>query len=113
MSMRTMNGHAQPGRRSSTRRATNPTAAVTLRATSTAIPGSSRRLPSADSTQRNRTLDWADGCLSSREREVDPQPGFHDVQVQRGAVELGDRADQAEAKAVARRGAAAFSTIEA
>jgi hypothetical protein len=28
-------------------------------------------------------------------------------------VELGDRADQAEAKAVARRRAAAFSTIEA
>ena len=38
MSMRTTSGHAQPGRRSSTRHATNPMAAPTPRATSTAIP---------------------------------------------------------------------------
>src|ERR1700680_1777149 len=49
----------------------------------------------------------------NREREHDPQPRLHDIQLQRGAVELGDGADQAQAKAVARRGAAAFSTIAA
>jgi hypothetical protein len=48
-----------------------------------------------------------------RKREHDPQPRRHNIQLQRGAVELGDGADQAQAKAVARRGAAAFSTIEA
>jgi hypothetical protein len=38
----------------------------------------------------------------NREREHDPQPRLHDIQLQRGAVELGDGADQAQAKAVAR-----------
>src|SRR5712671_8162131 len=49
----------------------------------------------------------------NREREHDPQPRVHDIQLQRGAVEFGDGADQAQAKAVAGCRAAAFCTIEA